>query len=161
MLHEPVVREIFNDLSGGTVDLAAGNPFEDLPHVLIHLLGADVETPVGESDRPIGEQRQHGRAFIGHIHGMRRQRVRGRGESGNGPIFHDFGFAGLRVQAHGPASGQQKQLAFLRQRHQFIGTGQAPFLAPAAQKQKIRMIIDIPLLVSDKHMGADGGRCHM
>ena len=34
--------------------------------------------------------------------------------------------------------------------------GQAPFLAPAAQKQKIRMIVDIPLLVSDKHMGTDG-----
>ena len=87
--------------------------------------------------------------------------MRGRGEGGNGPVFHDFGFAGFRVQAHGPASGQQEQLALIRQRHQFIGAGQAPFLSPAAQEQKIGMIINIPLLVSDKHTGADGGRCHM
>ena len=83
------------------------------------------------------------------------------GKGGHGQILGALYLAGLGVQAHGPASGQQKQLAFLRQRHQFIGTGQAPFLAPAAQKQKIRMIVDIPLLVSDKHMGTDGGRCHM
>ena len=56
---------------------------------------------------------------------------------------------------------QQEKFAFVGQGHQLVGPGQGPFLAPAAQKQKIRMIVDIPLLVSDKHMGTDGGRCHM
>ena len=89
---------------------------------------------------------------------MGRKRVGGRGKGGHRDAVSGHDLAAFRIKAHGTPSGQQKQLAFPGQRHEFVRAGESPFPAPPADHQQIGIVKNIALGVGHDHMGDWGMR---
>ncbi len=157
---QTVFRELAQQAAHVLLNAAARNAAELLARVLVHLAGADVKASVSIAHRAVGEEGQQGRVRFALIGGVRRKGVRGRGKGGHGQLIQHLDCAAFRIQPHGPAARQKKELAFIRQGHQLIRPGQTPLAAPAADHQQIRIVIDVAALVGHDQMRFKTRGCH-
>ena len=160
MAHQTVLGELAQQGPHVLFDAGTRDVAELLTLVGIHLAGADVEAPLGEAHGAIGEQGQQGGVGIAGVGRMGGERMGRCGKGGHGQILGALYLAGLGVQAHGPASGQEEELALLGQGHEFVRTGRAPFLAAAADHEQVGIIIDVALGIGHDHMRFDFCCCH-
>ena len=153
--HQPVPGEPAQQGAHVLFDAGTRDVAELLALVGIHLAGADVEASPGETHGAVGEQGQQGGVGIAGVGRMGGERMGRSGKGGHGQILGALYLAGPGIQAHGPAAGQEEELALLGQGHEFVRAGRAPFLAAAADHEQVGIIVDIALGIGHDHVRFD------
>jgi hypothetical protein len=81
------------------------------------------------------------------------QGVGWRGKGRHSQLFQCFNFTCFFRKAHCLTAGQQKQVAFFRQRHKLVGARLGKLVPSAAYHEQVRVIVYISILVGDKESG--------
>ena len=155
-----MIRKPSHERAGRFFHLFGRNAPEHLARVLVHLFGAYVKAVADHAHRAVGEQGQGGGVVVGRVHGVTGQGV-GRSHKGrHGQFVQGHGFAAFGVKPHGAPARQQKQLAFRRQGHDFVGAGQSPFPAAPTEHEQIGVVENTAPGVGQQQTGAERGAGH-